>query len=57
MAVGEAVYVGARVTLLPGVTIPDRCTVGAGSVLTATLDVRCGEGAVIAGNPAAVREP
>jgi maltose O-acetyltransferase len=34
VAIGDDVWVGSGVIILPGVTIGDRCTVGAGSVVT-----------------------
>lgn len=32
--IGEDVWIGARVIILPGVVIPDKCVIGAGTVLT-----------------------
>ncbi|MBP5395319.1 MAG: hypothetical protein J6Y18_05410 [Candidatus Methanomethylophilaceae archaeon] len=32
--IGEDCWIGANVTILPGVTIGDRCIIGAGSVVT-----------------------
>lgn len=46
--IGNGVWVGARVTILPGVSIGDRAVVGAGAVVT--RDVRAG--AVVLGVPA-----
>ncbi len=46
--VGDGVWVGANVTLLPGVEIGDGAIIGAGSVVTKAVPV----GAVVAGSPA-----
>ncbi|MBG6213272.1 MULTISPECIES: acyltransferase [unclassified Cryobacterium] len=46
--VGSDVFIGAGVTVLPGVSIGDRCVVGAGSVVTASVP----EGTIVAGVPA-----
>ena len=46
--VGEGSWIGARVTLLPGVQIGRQCVVGAGSVVTRDVE----EFSVVAGNPA-----
>ena len=46
--VGSDVFIGAGVTLLPGVRIGDRCVVGAGSVVTASVP----DGTIVAGVPA-----
>lgn len=48
--VGEDVFMGARVTVLPGVTIGDGAAVGAGSVVSRDIPA----GAVAVGNPAKV---
>ncbi len=46
--VGSDVFIGAGVTVLPGVSIGDRCVVGAGSVVTASVP----DGTIVAGVPA-----
>ena len=46
--VGSDVFIGAGVTVLPGVRIGDRCVVGAGSVVTASVP----DGTIVAGVPA-----
>ena len=46
--IGEDCWIGANVTILPGVTVGDRCIIGAGSVVT--KDVLADS--VYAGNPA-----
>jgi maltose O-acetyltransferase len=38
ISVGAGVWLGARVLVLPGVTIGDSCVVGAGSVVTKDLE-------------------
>ena len=47
----EQAYIGANVTILPGVTIGSKAIVGAGSVVTRDVP----DGMVAVGNPAAVR--
>ncbi|MET7505856.1 acyltransferase [Streptomyces albidoflavus] len=47
---GEDAYLGARVTVLPGVTIGAGAAVGAGSVVTRDVPAE----AIVAGNPARV---
>jgi len=46
--IGEDCWLGANVTVLPGVTIGDRCIIGAGSVVTKDVP----DDSVYAGNPA-----
>ncbi len=46
--VGSDVFIGAGAMVLPGVTIGDRCVIGAGSVVTKSVP----DGSVVAGNPA-----
>jgi len=48
--IGDRAFIGSRAIILPGVTLGDRCGVGAGSVVTA--DVECGT--IVAGAPARV---
>ena len=48
--IGKYVWIGARATILPGVTIGDGAVVGACSVVTKSIP-SC---AVVAGNPAAI---
>lgn len=47
--IGDNCFIGARVTILPGVTISNNIIVGSGSVVTKSFHE---EGIVIAGNPA-----
>jgi acetyltransferase-like isoleucine patch superfamily enzyme len=49
IAIGNDVWFGARVIVLPGVRVADGCVVGAGSVVTRSLDEPYG---IYAGNPA-----
>ena len=48
--VGNNVYIGGSSLILPGVTIGDNCVIGAGSVLTRSIE----DGLVVAGNPARI---
>lgn len=48
--IGDRVWIGNRVTVLPGVTIGDDAIVGAGAVVTSDVPSR----AIVAGNPARV---
>lgn len=50
--IGDDVWIGARVIILPGVNIGSHSIVGAGSVVTKDVP----EGAVVAGNPATVKK-
>lgn len=50
VVIGDHVWLGARVVVLPGVNIGDGAVVGAGSVVTADVEP-C---AVVAGNPARI---
>lgn len=50
IAIGCKVWIGAKATVLPGVTIGDRCIVGAGAVVTKDLP----DGSVAVGVPARV---
>ena len=49
IVIGNDVWFGARVIVLPGVHVADGCVVGAGSVVTRSLDEPYG---IYAGNPA-----
>lgn len=51
VTIGADCYLGAGCTVLPGVALPERCTVGAASVLTRKA-ADCAPGDVLAGNPA-----
>ena len=51
ITIGNDVFIGMSSTFLPGTSIPDRCIVGAGSVVTKKFTE---PGKVIAGNPARV---
>lgn len=46
--IGSRSFIGARVTVLPGVRIGQDCVVGAGSVVSKSIP----DGVVVAGNPA-----
>ena len=48
IAIGEDSWLGANVTVLPGVTVGKRCIIGAGSVVTKAVP----DDSVYAGNPA-----
>lgn len=50
IAIGDRVWIGGGVTVLPGVVIGDEAVIGAGSVVTRDVP----SGAVVAGNPARV---
>lgn len=50
VTIGSHVFVGTRAIIMPGVTIGDRCIVGAGSVVTHDVP----PGAIVAGAPARV---
>ena len=49
--IGRYCWIGMNVTILPGVKIPDFCVIGAGSVVTKSVQKR---GSVLVGNPARV---
>lgn len=48
--IGNSVWIGGDVTILPGVTIGDNCTIGAGSVVTRDIPAN----SIAVGNPARV---
>ena len=50
VTIGNSVWIGGNVTILPGVTIGDNCTIGAGSVVTHDIPAN----SIAAGNPARV---
>jgi acetyltransferase-like isoleucine patch superfamily enzyme len=50
ISVGDDVYIGVRTIILPGVSIGNRCVIGAGSVVTRDIP----DGSVAAGVPARV---
>ena len=50
VTIGDNVWLGGNVTILPGVTIGDNCTIGAGSVVTHDIPAN----SIAAGNPARV---
>lgn len=50
VTIGNSVWIGGSVTILPGVSIGDNCTIGAGSVVTRDIPAN----SVAVGNPAKV---
>ena len=52
VVIGDNCWIGARATILPGVTIGDCCVVAAGSVVTKDVP----SGTMVAGNPAVVKK-
>jgi len=50
--IGNGVWLGASVTVLPGVEIGDNVTIGAGSVVTRSIPANC----VAFGNPCRVQK-
>ena len=50
ITIGNDVWVGGNATILPGVTIGDRCVIGAGSVVTKDVP----PDSLAVGNPAKV---
>jgi acetyltransferase-like isoleucine patch superfamily enzyme len=50
IAIGNDVYIGVRTLILPGVTIGNRCIIGAGSIVTKSIP----DNSVAAGVPARV---
>lgn len=50
ITVGDNVWIGANVCVLPGVTIGDNCVIGAGSVVVKDIPANC----VAVGNPCKV---
>ena len=48
ITIGDYCWLGANVTVLPGVTIGNRCIIGAGSVVTKDVP----DDSIYAGNPA-----
>lgn len=53
ITIGDHVFIGSGVTILPGITIGDSVVIGAGAVVTKDVP----GGVVIAGNPARVIRP
>lgn len=53
ITVGNNVWIGAHVSVLPGVTIGDNCVIGAGSVVTRSIPAD----SLAAGNPCRVIRP
>lgn len=49
ISIGEFAYVGSEIRMAPGSSIPSRCVVGIGAVVTGKIDA---EGSLIAGVPA-----
>ena len=52
VTIGDNVWLGGNVTILPGVTIGDNCVIGAGSVVVDDIPSDC----LAAGNPARVKK-
>ncbi len=52
VTIGDNVWLGGNVTILPGVTIGDNCVIGAGSVVVDDITSDC----LAAGNPARVKK-
>ena len=52
VTIGNNVWIGAGVNILPGVTIGDNAVIAAGSVVTKDVPSDC----VVAGNPAVVKK-
>lgn len=50
VVIGNDVWIGARVIILPGVTINDGCVIGAGSVVAKSIP----KNSIVVGNPARV---
>lgn len=50
VTIGNNVWIGGSVTILPGVTIGDNCTIGAGSVVTRSV----ADNSIAVGNPARI---
>ena len=50
VTIGNSVWIGGNVTILPGVTIGNNCTIGAGSVVTHDIP----DNSIAVGNPAKV---
>ena len=50
ITIGDDVWIGGNVTILPGVTIGHRCTIGAGSVVTKDIP----DDSIAVGNPCRV---
>lgn len=50
ITIGDNVWIGGNVTMLPGVTIGDNCTIGAGSVVTRDIPAN----SIAVGNPCRV---
>jgi maltose O-acetyltransferase len=50
ITIGNMVFIGQRATILPGVSIGDRCIIAAGAVVTRDVP----PGSIVAGNPARV---
>ena len=48
--IGNDCWLGGSVMILPGITVGDGCTIGAGSVVTKDISDRC----IAVGNPARV---
>ena len=48
--IGDDVWIGMRVTILPGVTVGSHCIIGAGAVVTKDVP----DYAIVGGNPARI---
>lgn len=51
ITIGEDCWLGGNVTLIPGITIGNRCIIAAGSVVTKDVPDDC----LVAGNPATIK--
>ncbi|MCX8084449.1 MAG: acyltransferase [Calditerrivibrio sp.] len=51
VVIGDDVWIGANVVILPGVKIGNRCIIGAGSIVTRSFEE---DDLIIAGNPAKI---
>lgn len=49
--IGKRVWIGMKAIILKGVTIPDGCVIGAGTIVTGTIDE---ENSVLGGNPSRI---
>ncbi len=50
ITIGKDCWLGGACIILPGITVNDGCTIGAGSIVTRDVPSRC----VVVGNPARI---